>query len=92
MSAPEGTELGQVPTRNLFDHPPAHSPCVGPHVFVWRGSTAEKGPPEGLSCKCGMLEVHYSTCDCGCGGTSLSLCFKHDEWAWSESKKSVMKN
>jgi hypothetical protein len=38
-------------------------------------SAAEKGPPEGLGCNCGMLELHYAPCACGCGFKSMSLGF-----------------
>jgi hypothetical protein len=55
-----------------------HSPCMGPHVFIWDELVAvENKPREGLSCNCGMFELHYSTCDCGCSRTSMSMCFSH---------------
>jgi hypothetical protein len=34
---------------------------------------AAQGPPEGLGCNCGMFELHYGTCACGCGSPSMSL-------------------
>ena len=50
----------------------AHTPCVGAHVFIWMEAAAQ-GPPEGLGCNCGMFELHYGTCACGCGSPSMSL-------------------
>jgi hypothetical protein len=57
----------------------AHMPCVGAHVFTWADLTAGKRPPEGLSCNCGMFELHYGTCACGCGSLSMSL-------GWQDSR------
>jgi len=79
MISIEGPETGQHCERTTAAQPERpHSPCMGPHVFIWDELVAlEKKPPEGLSCNCGMFEVHYSICDCGCGRESMSICFKH---------------
>jgi hypothetical protein len=77
MIAPEGLGIGQIPKLKLAHQPEmTHTPCMGTHVFIWGDTVAEKGPPEGLCCKCGMFELHYSTCECGCGWVTMSLRFK----------------
>ena len=52
-----------------------HTPCQGPHVFIWEELAVEKKAPEGLRCNCGMFELHYGMCECGCGRMSMSVCF-----------------
>jgi len=71
-------ETGQPGGRTAAVQPERmHTPCVGPHVFVWDELLAVgKKRPEGLSCNCGMFELHYSICNCGCGRTAMSMCFK----------------
>ncbi len=69
----------------------AHTPCVGTHVFIWSDPAVEKGPPEGLDCNCGMLELHYGTCPCGCGSRSMSLGFKRGEPTKLRRKKPAPK-
>lgn len=69
--------IGQMPKLKPAHQPEiTHTPCVGTHVFIWSDAVAEKGPPEGLSCKCGMFELHYAICECGCGCVTMSLRFK----------------
>lgn len=63
-------------------------PCVGTHVFMWGDSPGDQGPPEGQSCKCGMFEVHYESCSCGCGSRIMSLCFKRGEPALGSQQES----
>ena len=64
----------------------AHTPCVGPHVFIWDESAVDRNPPEGQSCNCGMFELHYSICDCGCGRATMSMCFKRGRNEGSDGK------
>jgi hypothetical protein len=78
MTQFEVSEIGQIQRPKLTDQPEkAHTPCVGTHIFIWGDLAAGKGPPEGLSCKCGMFELHYASCECGCEQMSMSLRFKH---------------
>ena len=94
MNQIEATRIGQIRKQKPIDHQPekAHTPCVGTHVFVWGGIAAEKGPPEGCGCNCGMFELHYSTCGCGCGSRSMSLGFKRRELARHGPRKSKLKH
>ena len=55
----------------------AHTPCMGTHIFIWGDPASEKKPPEGLECECGMFELRYSTCGCGCGERIMSLRFSN---------------
>ena len=69
-----------------------HTPCVGTHVFAYSDVAAEKGPPEGLRCNCGMFELHHATCECGCGLMSMSLRFTHREPTWNARQDFKVEN
>ncbi len=85
----ESLGIGNIPKLKLVHHPEmTHTPCVGTHVFIWGDAVAERGPPEGLSCNCGMFELHYSICECGCGCVTMSLRFKQQRIELDERQRS----